>query len=932
MPKYKELLNQKEGLNKELEKIDDGLKKLYTESQRVYSDKKVASKQWFRLTPPQNALNVWRKLAPGSNNFKFSHSEINKFTGMDFEPLDNLVGREGGVNRWWWSMFDQRKFYDVWGQRQYFGINFSALPLREYNTYWWSANFADNYIHNITNPFSPPYVGEYVGNRAYTQYEGSYHILKSGNVNLLALQNAFKQNPDILFVLQNPTQAKIYAATEDALLAKRSPIQEKIKALDPQISQAMEEERVRLNTIKQREELKQKRDDAVSQTFDKRVELLEKAVDELGKQKLDFDQFTVSNMSEIENLRRDIQEIDAQSVLSKKHSEDMQKKTNKDVDNLKKTLLNITGVPESSKNDFTFIQYKARKINKDFLGFSVYMQEQQEKEKETEAALKILSENSLKDLNKTIVLEKMVKELQEKVGDDNGTSSNLIKEIGIINAAIKDKAKLGDERYTKLYADMKDVIEKFNDVNSKTESIHKSMEEQGKQFGTQIDFLSKRFTDLGAQLQKSNELSEQNYDDLYEQYDALDGVMETLRKKIENNTALTGANREEIENKFRVVEGQYKSLQDIFKSTLDKTLFLEKNVKDFNEKVTALAQKQKESDGKSADAVAAVQTEFKQLSEQFDILKKAVDKRKEEGRGLSKNLEASILKSQKSYDLVKKEIETLGNATNAIAGEVNKNTEAIQDVKNRQFLLTDKLNSFIVDTEKKAEEAIAGQNYLKDKHDALNKTVAQHVTAFDEIRAELAEMALESKKDILGVRQQQQQQGEQIGRLEGAVGTNAKKVDALSRTFIEYGDKNKERFLKQASKIGQLENALALLQNKERENAGAIAKHAKEQDAKNISINNAIVGLEVDLHNAVVGEQASRMQIANLAENLDAVKKRTKVLYDVHSTRASGRSVGSGDTRAKAAKPYDIAKTILNNYLGIVFRTYAAFPTNFKPA
>ena len=551
----------------------------------------------------------------------------------------------------------------------------------------------------------------------------------------------------------------------------------------------------------------------------------------------------------------------------------------KKIENLNRTLLALTGTSCDQKNDYTYIQSRAKNINKDFLGLKMHKEQQEENEKEIKDALQILSENSLKDLNKTMVLEKMVKELKGKVDDiksgDNVSSPNLIKEIGIVKAAVENKAKSADEQYAKLHADMQDVVKKYNDVASKTESANRAMEEQGRQFGTQIDFLSKRFTELGTQLQKGNELSEQNYNDLCEQYNALSGVMETLQKKIEDNRALTGSNREEVKNKFSVIEGQYKSLQDIFKGTLDKTLFLEKNVKDFNARVAALAQKQKETDGKSAEAVAAVRTEFKQLGNQFDILKKAVAEKKEKNQELGEALEKSIQESKKSYNLIRKDIENIGNTTSVISVEVQRNTGDIQDVKNRQFLLTDKLNAFIVDTEKKAEEAIAGQNYLKDKHDALNKTVTQYANGFDVLRNQLAAVVSESKKDFLGVQQRQQQTDGQVGQLKDAVDVNAKKIDMLSKTFVEHGDKNKERFSKQATALNAIADDFKKLQTDVYLSKNRYTITQAQQQRKIVALKDAIDTLASEVKAVPTTEEYDMLK-----KGLEAGERGAKVRFD----------------------------------------------------
>lgn len=519
MPKYKELLGQKEALNKELEKIDDGLKKLYTESNRVYSDGKVASKQWFRLAPPQDALNVWRKLGSGSNKVKFSHSKIVNFTAMGFEPLDNLVARDGGVNRWWWNLFDQRKFYDVMGQRKYFGIDSSNLPHREYITYMWSAHFADNYIRNISDPFQPFFIGEYIGDRAYTEYEGSYRILKSGNVNILALQNAFKQSPDMVFVLQNPTEAKIYAATEDDLLAKRSPIQEKIKALEPQITQAMEEERLRVeNEFKKQQEenkLKQKRDNAVIQTFDKRIKLLEEAVDKFGKQKLDFDQYTISNMTELEGIRRDLREIDAQSVQE-------QEKTDKEVSRL--------------GNEISELRSESVKVD--------------ELNKTVQINTKALSKLD----EKYDLLEKKLRE--ESYGS------------GIGLARVHDKISKVQE----------DIGKELTTIQEKNKKINKDLydfEEGQRRLGKKVSFLDDRidnkYSNLVSRIKENKETSEMRYNKLRRGLLEVKKEMGT-RVKYDVHSNNAAKRRTGTIPKPRIRVRQYDAARDILKSYLS-TIF-----------------------------------------------------------------------------------------------------------------------------------------------------------------------------------------------------------------------------------------------------------------------------------------------------------------------------------------------------------------------
>jgi hypothetical protein len=135
----------------------------------------------------QNEITVWNKLNQGARR-NFSLKDIEGFSNLDFDDLDFFVNRSGGVDNWWRGLFNGYKtLYNAWGNLQTFGINnhpdgHFRFGERERNTYMLGALYADNYISQNGAPFLNVrnISGDGIGNRANTQYSGSYNILKSG--------------------------------------------------------------------------------------------------------------------------------------------------------------------------------------------------------------------------------------------------------------------------------------------------------------------------------------------------------------------------------------------------------------------------------------------------------------------------------------------------------------------------------------------------------------------------------------------------------------------------------------------------------------------------------------------------------------------------------------------------------------------------------
>lgn len=159
----------------------------------------------------QNEITVWNKLNQGARR-NLSLKDIEAFNNLDFDDLDFFVSRSGGVDNWWRGLFNGYKtLYNAWGNLQTFGI--SSHPdghfrfgERERNTYMLGALYADNYISQNRGPFLNVrnMSGDGIGNRANTQYSGSYNILKSGVENAKVIQG-ISFNP-VKIVYLNETQ------------------------------------------------------------------------------------------------------------------------------------------------------------------------------------------------------------------------------------------------------------------------------------------------------------------------------------------------------------------------------------------------------------------------------------------------------------------------------------------------------------------------------------------------------------------------------------------------------------------------------------------------------------------------------------------------------------------------------------------------------
>ena len=139
------------------------------------------------FNPSQDEITVWNKLNQGAKR-NISLKNIEAFTSLPFDNLDKFVSSSGGVDNWWRGLFNGYKtLYNAWGNLQTFGINsypdgHFRFGERERNTYMLGALYADNYINQISAPFLDVrnMSGDGIGNRANTQYSGSYNILKSG--------------------------------------------------------------------------------------------------------------------------------------------------------------------------------------------------------------------------------------------------------------------------------------------------------------------------------------------------------------------------------------------------------------------------------------------------------------------------------------------------------------------------------------------------------------------------------------------------------------------------------------------------------------------------------------------------------------------------------------------------------------------------------
>lgn len=154
---------------------------------------------------------VWNKLNPSVRR-NFSLKDIQTFGNLRFYDLDHYVERDRGVDNWWKGLFNQYKtLYNAWGNLQTWGINSHPsghFKEGEYerNAYMLGALYADNYIGRNSAPFLDvrKMSGDGIGDRANTQYVGSYNILKSGLENAKTLQEITRYPAKIVYL--NDTQ------------------------------------------------------------------------------------------------------------------------------------------------------------------------------------------------------------------------------------------------------------------------------------------------------------------------------------------------------------------------------------------------------------------------------------------------------------------------------------------------------------------------------------------------------------------------------------------------------------------------------------------------------------------------------------------------------------------------------------------------------
>lgn len=172
---------------------------------------------------------------------------------------------------------------------------------------------------------------------------------------------------------------------------------------------------------------------------------------------------------------------------------------------------------------------------------------------------------------------------------------------------------------------------------------------------------------------------------------------------------------------------------------------------------------------------------------------------------------------------------------------------------------------------------------------AIVRNQTQIEGSYNVIEDILYKVDMSSKKNSRDINREKRELGRKID-------LNYDKIDKVSGEVSKIGEKEEEldkTVVQQGGQIRQLEGTLASLQQEQQKNTRVANEVTSHRDA-----------------------------ISNLAAGLDAAKTGIKGLYDVHSERASRRSIGSRGKQANIAKPYDVAKTFLNNYLSIIFGRY----------
>jgi chromosome segregation ATPase len=206
--------------------------------------------------------------------------------------------------------------------------------------------------------------------------------------------------------------------------------------------------------------------------------------------------------------------------------------------------------------------------------------------------------------------------------------------------------------------------------------------------------------------------------------------------------------------------------------------------------------------------------------------------------------------------------------------------------------------------------------------------------------SQLKSDANKQNKDLVTLGEQFRDSTSKISNLSNELSFLQERMKQINKDFIDsfsvYKEQNKKTTKRLRGRIDEIESKTSAVKEENRKTSIQLsgfgfALKAMEKESKDI--NQSVLGMqrrldktedfETKLNN--IEAELKRKQEADflsLKNDLSAEKKATRQLYDVHSTRASRRSVGSGDARAKTAKPYDVAKGFLNNYLSIVFGQY----------
>jgi len=221
MPKtIQQFISEYDKIKKSIKEAQEEGLVIKSQAKNLFAKNKVEDTRYLHAflmgsqNPTQNEIAVWSKLNPTARR-NFSTKDVETFRNLKFDNLDYYVERDGGVNNWWKGLFNGYKtLYNAWGNMNTFGINAHPQGHFEYgeaerNTYMLGALYADNYIGRISAPFLNVrnMSGDGIGNRAGTQYSGSYNILKSGVENAEIIKH-ITYNPQKIVYLNDTQEVK----------------------------------------------------------------------------------------------------------------------------------------------------------------------------------------------------------------------------------------------------------------------------------------------------------------------------------------------------------------------------------------------------------------------------------------------------------------------------------------------------------------------------------------------------------------------------------------------------------------------------------------------------------------------------------------------------------------------------------------------------